>query len=254
MNNKSKANLLFVVISGVFICNALVAEVIGSKIFSLEKLLGYNEISFSFLGVSEISLSFTAGVLLWPIVFILTDVINEYYGKKGVKFISYLTVILILYAFIMIYMSIELPPAGFWEFTKYNGAELSLNTAFKLSLGQSLWIIIGSLVAFVVGQLLDVFVFHKIKKITGEKMIWLRANGSTFVAQLFDSFIVLYIAFGIGADWEFNTIFALCLLNYVYKCTAAVVLTPLLYLFHFLIEKYLGIKTAKSLKDKAQNG
>ena len=85
-------------------------------------------------------------------------------------------------------------------------------------------------------------------------MIWLRANGSTFVAQIFDSFIVLYIAFGIGADWEFNKILAFCLLNYVYKCTAAVVLTPLLYFFHFLIERYLGIETAKELKENAQNG
>ena len=85
-------------------------------------------------------------------------------------------------------------------------------------------------------------------------MIWLRANGSTFVAQLFDSFIVLYIAFGIGAGWEFNKIFALCLLNYVYKCSAAIVLTPLLYLFHYIIEKYLGVETAKKLKENAQNG
>ena len=254
MNNKNKANLLFVVISGIFICNALIAEIIGSKIFSLEKLLGYNEISFSLFGVNDISLSFTAGVLLWPIVFILTDIINEYYGKRGVKFISYLTVILILYAFVMIYMTIELPPAGFWELTNYNGNIFNLNTAFKLSLGQSLWIIIGSLIAFIVGQLLDVIVFHKIKNLTGERMIWLRANGSTFVAQLFDSFIVLYIAFGIGADWEFNKIFALCILNYIYKCTAAIVLTPLLYLFHYIIERYLGVESAKSLKATAQNG
>ncbi len=63
---------------------------------------------------------------------------------------------------------------------------------------QGLWIIIGSMVAFLIGQVLDVLVFHRIKKITGEKRIWLRATGSTLVSQLVDSFVVLFIAFYVG--------------------------------------------------------
>ena len=73
-----------------------------------------------------------------------------------------------------------------------------------------------------------------------------------FYAQIFDSFIVLYIAFGLGADWPINKILALCSLNYVYKCSAAIVLTPLLYLIHYIIDNYLGIDKSNELKKSAQ--
>ena len=248
MINKSKTNLLFTILCAFFICNVLIAEIIGSKIFSLEKIFGHNELSINILGVNDISLAFTAGVILWPFVFILTDIFNEYFGKRGVKFISYLSVILILYAFFMIYLSIGLPPADFW----LNTTPINPNQAFSITLGQSLWIIIGSIIAFLVGQILDVTAFHFIKKRTGEKWIWLRANGSTMFAQIFDSFIVLYIAFGLGADWPINKILALCSLNYIYKCSAAIVLTPLLYLIHYIIDSYLGIDKSNELKKSAQ--
>lgn len=248
MINKSKTNLLFTILCAFFLCNVLIAEIIGSKIFSLEKIFGHNELSINVLGIDNISLSFTAGVILWPFVFILTDIFNEYFGKRGVKFISYLSVILILYAFCMIYISIGLPPADFW----LNTASQDPNKAFSITLGQSLWIIAGSIIAFLVGQILDVTVFHFIKKRTGEKWIWLRANGSTMFAQLFDSFIVLYIAFGLGAGWPINKILALCSLNYLYKCIAAILLTPLLYLIHYIIDNYLGEAQSYELKKSAQ--
>ena len=108
-----RTNRLFVVLAGFFLTNALLAEFVGVKIFSLEATLGIEPIEWSLLGVSG-TLNFTAGVLLWPVVFVMTDIINEYYGLRGVRFISWTAVAFICYAFAGAYLAIGLAPAGFW--------------------------------------------------------------------------------------------------------------------------------------------
>ncbi|MEY2721580.1 MAG: hypothetical protein RL597_1025, partial [Pseudomonadota bacterium] len=102
-----RTNRLFVVLAGFFLTNALLAEFVGVKIFSLEATLGIEPVEWSLLGVSG-TLNFTAGVLLWPVVFVMTDIINEYYGVKGVRLISWVAVGFISYAFIAAYISIGL--------------------------------------------------------------------------------------------------------------------------------------------------
>src|SRR3546814_17218883 len=81
------------------------------------------------------------------------------------------------------------------------------------------------------GQLIDVSVYHRIRRRTGDRHAWLRATGSTAVSQLIDSFVVLYIAFVLGPQhWKMSLFFAVGTLNYIYKMLAAVALIPLLYL------------------------
>src|SRR4030065_2657093 len=108
-----------------------------------------------------------------------------------------------------------------------------MHKAFRAIYGQGLWIIVGSLVAFLVGQLVDVTVFHLVKSKTGSKKIWLRATGSTLVSQFIDSFVVLFIAFYIGAGWELELVLAIGIVNYMYKFSVAVILTPVLYVIHY---------------------
>jgi queuosine precursor transporter len=252
---KSKPSRLFLLLSGFFIANALIAEFMGVKIFSLEDSLGIHRANINLFG-SNFSFHLTAGVLLWPVVFVMTDIINEYYGRKGVRFLSYLTIALIGYAFFMFSGAIKLKPSEY--FTIGNGIE-SANDAYKGIFGQGLWIIIGSMVAFLIGQLLDVVIFHRIKKITGDKNIWLRATGSTLVSQLVDSFVVLFIAFylgrriqtGQGDPWTLHQVAVTGTGNYIYKFVMAVILTPVIYLVHNIIEKYLGKETAARLKRSA---
>lgn len=246
---KDKSTRLFIMLGGFFIANALIAEVIGVKIFSLEKTLGFDPFSFSLLGESGLGFSLTAGVLLWPVVFIMTDIINEYYGPKGVRLLSYLTIGLIAYAFLSFSGAIALTPPGWWPGSGKNVPDLQ--NAYKAVLGQSNWIIVGSLVAFFVGQVVDVLVFHRIKKVTGEKRMWLRSTGSTLVSQLIDSYIVLIIAFYIGADWSIAKVLAIGTVNYIYKFLMAIILTPVIYLVHNIIEKYLGHDLAAKMKDSA---
>lgn len=171
---KDKPTRLFIILGGFFIANALIAEIIGVKLFSLERSLGLAPADLIFFGY-RFSFNLTAGVLLWPVVFIMTDIINEYYGPKGVRFLSFLAIILIAYSFLMFTGAIGLHPADFWATDYFKGVPDS-NKAFAGIFGQSQAIIVASLVAFLIGQLLDVFIFHKIKRITGEKNIWLRGN------------------------------------------------------------------------------
>ena len=252
---KDKSTRLFLILAGFFVANAMIAEFIGVKIFSLEDTLGVPRANINLFG-SPFSFHLTAGVLLWPVVFIMTDIINEYYGPKGVRFLSLLTVSLIAYSFVMFNGAIGLKPSEY--FTIGHGIEKA-NDAYAGIFGQGLWIIIGSLVAFLVGQILDVLVFHRIKRVTGEKQIWLRATGSTLVSQLVDSFIVLFIAFYVGrrisADqgepWSLHQILVTGTGNYIYKFIAALVLTPVIYLVHGWIERYLGATLATKMRRSA---
>ncbi len=255
--SKKKTNL-FILLSGIFLTNALIAELIGAKIFSLENTLGFPPANIHLFSDFILDFNLTAGVMLWPMVFITTDIINEYFGKEGVKKISFLTVGFIAYAFLVIYLSTMLAPADFWlnlYKTDPNGNTFDINYAFAAVFQQGTRIIVASLIAFLVGQLLDVYIFQKLRKITGSKMIWLRATGSTLVSQLIDSYVVLFIAFYILAPkelrWSFAQVMAVGVINYIYKFFVAVVLTPLLYVAHHYIDRYLGKEYAEEMATEA---
>lgn len=245
-----KENKLFLILGGFFIANALIAEFIGVKIFSLEGTLGLEPFQYMLFG-ERMSFNLTAGVVLWPVVFVMTDIINEYYGTRGVKFLSYLAVGLISFAFLMVYAAIHLSPVDWWVESAADQGVPNFQLAFAKIFGQGIWIILGSLVAFLVGQILDVAVFHKLKKLTGEKKVWLRATGSTLVSQFVDSFVVLIIAFKLGADWSWALVLAVGFNNYFYKFFVAVILTPIIYLAHSLIDNYLGEELADRMKKEA---
>lgn len=246
-----KPTKLFIALACFFVANALIAECIGGKLFSLEKIFGLTPANFSLFGQSGLSFTLTCGVLLWPLEFIMTDIVNEYYGPKAVKRISWIAVILILYAFLMFYITIGMPPSDFWRTSGVAEGIPDMQQGFSMIFGQGMWIIAGSLIAFLVSQLVDVYVFQQIKKRTGEKWVFLRATGSTVVSQLIDSFIVLFIAFKIGNGWSWQLVLAICLVNYTYKFLMAILLTPLLYLLEFGIEKYLGKEKVMEMKAAA---
>lgn len=248
---KDKSSVLFYILGAFFVANALLAEFVGVKIFSLESTLGFNPLNLSFFGIDNLSFNLTAGVVLWPIVFIMTDIINEYFGRKGVRFMSFTAAALIAYAFFMVYLAMGLTPADFWIDRQTDAGVVNMQMAFNAIFGQGLWIIIGSLTAFLIGQLVDVTVFHYFKSFTGSSKIWLRATGSTLVSQLIDSFVVLFIAFYIGAGWKLELVLAIGVVNYIYKFFIAIIITPVLYLIHSIIDKYLGKELSEKLQQEA---
>lgn len=249
MTFKTKESRLFLVLASFLISNAILAEFIGIKIFSVEESLGIPKFDINMFGVKDLSFNMSAGVVTWPIIFIMTDIINEYFGIKQVRFLSILTSILIGYAFVILGFAMGLEPSDFWIKQTVDGEAINMNLAFNSVFGQGMWMIVGSIIAFLVGQMVDVVIFQKIKRKTGERFLWLRATGSTMVSQFLDSFIVIFIAFYINPqyNWSWQMVAAIGLVNYTYKFLVAILMTPLLYLVHGIIDRYLGKDLAQKL-------
>ncbi len=253
MKDQNKESRLFLILGCFFVANAILAEFIGVKIFSVEESLGLKKFDIDLFGVDGLSFNMSAGVLNWPLVFIMTDIINEYFGVKGVRFLSYLAAALIVYAFLMVGGAIQLAPADFWISNTLNGQPVNMDLAFNSIFGQGMWIIVGSITAFLIGQIADVTIFHQIKKVTGEQKLWLRATGSTVVSQFIDSFVVIFVAFYLNPqyNWSWKMVAAIGLVNYTYKFIVACLMTPILYGVHYIIDRFLGKELAKQMVEKA---
>ncbi|MFN4085754.1 MAG: queuosine precursor transporter [Spirosomataceae bacterium] len=251
----SRKDTLYLFLCGLFLTNAIIAEIIGPKIFSVEGTLGFPPAQISLLGYT-LDFNMSAGVLNWPFVFVTSDIINEYFGYKGVKRISYLTAGFISYSFVLLYAATLLPPAQFWldlNSVDPKGNPLQINEAFGMIFRQGLGIILGSLVAFLFGQIMDALVFRFLRRWTKNKFIWLRATGSTLVSQFIDSFIVIFIAFFVFGNWSFTQIIAVGSVNYLYKFAVAIAMTPLLYFAHFAIDWYLGKERSQEMIQEAMD-
>lgn len=210
---KTKKELVFIILAGIFITNAVTAELIGGKLIHIGPYV------------------MSIGILPWPVVFLTTDLINDYFGKDGVKKLSYITAVLIAYSFILLFLAIAIPAA--------KGISPVNDEEFQAVFGQSMWIIVGSIIAFLFSQLIDLHIFSYFKKKTGDKKIWLRATGSTVISQLFDSFIVLGIAFWLPGKINTETFLSSAMTGYTFKLGTAILLTPVIYLGHYWIKNYL---------------
>lgn len=213
MDLNNRKDLIYLILAGLFVSNALLGEILGGKLIEAG---GY---------------IMSLGVIPWPVVFITTDLINEYFGRSGVRRLTLITVGLILYAFVIIFISMGIPASS---------VSPVKDDAFNSVLGQSQWIIAGSVAAFAVSQLVDVAIFWLFRDATAGKMLWLRATGSTAVSQLIDTFIVLGIGFWLPGKIKTSDFLNLAFTNYTYKFAIAVALTPLIYAAHSAIDRYLG--------------
>lgn len=220
MDFKNRKDLVFLTLAGFFVTNAIVAELIGGKLVQ-------------FFGLFTQSI----GIILWPIIFVLTDLINEYFGKDGVRKLTFITMGLIAFTFILLSIALHIPATSFSPVP---------DDVFHTVFGQSQWIIVGSIVAFVVSQLVDVYIFWVFKRLTGEKHIWLRATGSTVISQLIDTFIVQFIAFVLPGKWSFDEFIVNASWGYSFKLLVAIGLIPLIYIGHYAIGKFLHQKPIHS--------
>jgi hypothetical protein len=230
----TRKDAVFTVLGGFFLTNALLAEMIGGKIIDV----GDPSWRLGFLGPFQMSV----GIIPWPIVFVATDLINEYFGKRGVRRLTFLTAALIAYGYCILGVTMLFPSA---EISPVDSD--SYDTVF----GQTQSIIIGSLTAFLLSQLVDVIVFHAVRKSTGKAMIWLRATGSTVISQCIDSIVVLYIGIAWPNDWTWSQFASTAVTNYSVKLVVALLATPLVYLGHWGVERYLGKPLAETIAEEA---
>ena len=218
-----KRHKLFLVLTAIFMTCFVVGDIIGAK------LVSWTMFGFSF--------TTTVGMLPFPITFLLTDVINEFYCKRAARFITLLGLGMGVLSFAIIYSAGAIPIADFTKAPAWDGVtEQAFGTVF---LG-SLRMIAASLCAFLIAQFVDIGVFHLLKRLTSNKFLWLRATGSTVASQLIDTIAITFIAWtGKRTTGEIvNIIYT----AYGLKILIAFGLTPLVYLTHALLEKRLGIK------------
>lgn len=223
---------LYVVCAGIFLTALVVAEATASKLFTVVHL----PFTLNILGQSFDEVVMTAGVIAFPITFIITDLLNEYFGKPGIRFVTWLGMAMIIFEFGLIQIAMGVPAASISPVPQ---------EAFATVFGASGRIIIGSLVAYTIGQLVDITLFHWIRQRTKGRHLWLRATGSTFGSQFIDTFVVLFVAF--YGPMTLQTIVAVTLFNYGYKFLVAIAITPVIYGAHWLIDRYLGHDTAEAL-------
>ncbi len=218
---------LFIILSGLFITNAVTAELISNKLISIP-------IQGSLFGYAFGPFTTVIGILPWPFVFLLTDLLNEFYGFKAVRKLSWITAGLILFCFVIVGISLQIPAL------ELPGSSLADNKSYNLVFGQAQMVIIGSILAFLFSQLLDASLFKWIKSKTGDKFIWLRSTGSTVISQLVDSYIVLFVGFVLTGNMKFSDYLVIAPTNYILKLLIGLALTPLIYAGHYAIRKYLS--------------
>jgi uncharacterized integral membrane protein (TIGR00697 family) len=240
---RQRLNTLFLILAGIFIGNALLAELVGGKLFQVPT-------PYELADGERFSFTLSCGVILWPVVFIMTDVINEYFGRAGVKRLSYLAAGIIAYAFLALWAADLVKAAPFSPVQ---------DEAFAQVFFQSQWIIVGSIAAFLLAQLIDVTVFWIIRRRTGHRLLWLRATGSTVVSQLIDTFVVgfigLYLPWRLGFSrseepFTFAQYVNTSSSGYLFKLLVAIGVTPLLYLVHAIIDRYLGPESAHAVVER----
>ena len=224
MEAQARRDVVFLVLAGVFVANAVLGELTGGKLFAFGPF------------------TMSIGVIPWPVVFLTTDLINEYFGRDGVRKLTFVTIALIVYAFVVLFVAIQVPAASFSPVT---------DEQFRAVFGQSLWIIVGSVTAFAISQLIDVVVFWFVRHKTGEKLLWLRATGSTAISQLIDSFVIIGIAFWLPGKVKTDEFLIVAATNYSYKFLIAVSLTPFIYMGHAVIDRFLGPQESRQLIERA---
>jgi len=246
-HSDAREQRLYLVLAALFVTHAVTANLIGLKIFALGPSLGLPPISFDLFG-QALKLDLTAGVLLWPAVFVLTDIINEYFGVRGVRFLSWLTAALIVYVSLVVAVAIALSPADWWPGSSGSASVPDMQAAYSAVFSMGVWSIAGSVTAFLASQVIDIKIFRALRARTGSRLLWLRATVSTVIGQLLDSYLVLYIAFVLGpAHWPIDRWLAIGSMNFLYKVLIAMLMIPVLYAVHAGIRAYLGHARAEVL-------
>lgn len=198
----------FIFLTALFVAALVSGDFIGGKFFT-------------FAG-----LTFSAGVIPFPLTFVLTDVVHEFYGQEGARRLTYAGLFAAVFVWLVISLALSLPTA--------NGSPVS-DEVFRGAFGVSSRLYLASLAAYMVGQLLDISIFQLFRRMTGHRLIWLRATGSTVLSQAVDSLSVSFV-FLVGTR-PMHFIVSNAANNYLGKLAMAILLTPLVYAGHALFRR-----------------
>jgi uncharacterized integral membrane protein (TIGR00697 family) len=206
---------LFVYLCAVFVACLLLGDVIGGKI--IRTPLG----------------PISVGIIPFPVTFLLTDVVNDFYGRRGARFLTMLGFFMAMLAWVLLQVTTVMPVDGSTYFTQAEYAKV---------FGGSAALFVASMIAYLIGQFLDIHVFHFWKALTRSRHLWLRSTGSTIFSQAVDT-VTINVIFGrVTVGWAWGFIGAKVGREYFIKFVVAVLLTPLIYAAHGAIVRGLGVE------------
>jgi queuosine precursor transporter len=206
-----RAQRAYILLTALFVAALVTGDFIGGKFFTLA------------------GRTLSAGIIAFPLTFVLTDVVNEFYGREGARRLTYAGLLAAVFVWGVINLALVLPTA--------NASPIS-DGVFRSAFGTSARLYLASLVAYLIGQLLDISIFQVLRRSTGERLLWLRSTGSTVISQAIDSLAVSYVF--LGGTRAPGFIVATAANNYVGKLLMAILLTPVVYLGHVVVHRYLG--------------
>jgi uncharacterized integral membrane protein (TIGR00697 family) len=214
---------LFLTLAGIFISALLVGDLIGGKLIEAHL---FNQV-----------LTLSVGIIPFPITFLLTDLLNEFYGKKAARTVTWVGFGMACFTFAILSIALALPWAPFTAADGYTGMS---QPHFDNVFGGSRRILLASLVAYLFSQFTDIAVFHLLKRKTHNRFLWVRATGSTVVSQLIDTVVIQTLAWwGVVAG---DKLIGLILTSYAVKLVVAVALTPMIYAGHTVVERVLKVQ------------
>ncbi|HXJ20290.1 MAG TPA: queuosine precursor transporter [Polyangia bacterium] len=202
----------FVYLTAIFVAALIVSDLIGGKYFRVG------------------GLDFSVGMIPFPLTFLLTDIVNEFYGTEGARRITYVGLGVAVFVFIVINLAIVLPTSP---------ESPMAGDQFKNVFGWSTRLYVASLTAYLIGQLLDIAIFFFLRRITGHRFLWLRSTGSTVVSQAVDSLVVSFVF--LSGSKSVGFILRTARNGYLVKLVLAVGLTPLIYLGHGILRRHFHV-------------
>lgn len=220
----SRRDRVYVFLAMLFVTLLVLTNIIGQKLF-----IWFGE-------------TLTAGLITYPLTFLITDVVSEIYGKRRADRMVIMGFLMTLVMLVIVQISIALPASPIWGSTIAEGLDHgdAMQNAWLGSFGVGGWLVTGSMCAYLAAQLTDNWLFHFWRRLTRGKYLWIRNNGSTMVSQLVDTFIVNSFLFYGAFGWEFVAGLQVMAVIYLFKLAIAAVDTPFCYLGIYLLRRFLG--------------
>jgi len=221
--NNIWADKLYLVLAGIFVASLVTCNLIANKFVSID--LGFKTFIVS------------AGILPYPLTFLVTDILSEIYGKKRASMVVLSGFIASLFVLLFLWIG--------GQFNAINGSPLD-NETYDLVFNNAWRVIFASMIAYLSAQFLDVRLFHFWKRMTKGRHLWLRNNASTIGSQLVDTILVISVLF-VGV-WDTDQIISAIIDGWLFKMLVAFIDTPLFYLISHYLRHFFDLKLGEELK------
>ncbi len=228
---------VFSVLMAAFVVVLVMTNVMGVKLF-----LAFPESLPQ--GIFGEAITLTAGLITYPITFLLTDVVCEVYGRRRANLMVVTGFAMSLLVLVLIQIALVLPGSPVWAGANPNYDSVAeIQMAYESVFTLPGMLIFGSMTAYLVAQLIDIRLFHFWKRVTRGRHLWLRNNASTTISQLVDTIVVnsIFLGFGLGIPWD--TVAKIIIASYIFKVLLAIADTPFIYLGVHLTRKFARLPT-----------